>query len=118
VPVSSLRAGEPLKPSTPVIPTPSAGDGWRIPTSAALATVTGREVAVAAMPIAVTAPTSETACFDPELRLLREDEIYQTQRRTFRLCARAADLEGASPRPVTPPPPKPDLDLELELETR
>ena len=96
VPANTLRATEPPRATSTPTPPPVVGSGVRIPPGAPLASIGGRELAVASAPIAVTAPSAGTACFDARFALFREDEMYMTQNRTIRLCASTSVLEGST----------------------
>jgi hypothetical protein len=67
--------------------------GPQIPTGAPIATASGREVGVAAAPIAVSSPTGETACFDARFTLMREEDSFGVRYRSVKLCAPAALVE-------------------------
>ncbi|MEO8700092.1 MAG: hypothetical protein ABI867_08615 [Kofleriaceae bacterium] len=93
VPATSLRPTDAPRPVTPPTTAVTPTSGWRIPTGAPLMTAGGREVAVASAPIAVAAPTGDTACFDARFALLRDDETSYPQNRTVKLCASVSVLE-------------------------
>lgn len=89
VPSNALRPMD--APRTPTVPPPGASrvTGWYIPDGAPLATPGGREIAVAADAIPVSAPAGDTTCFDARLSIAREDETYQSLHRTLKLCTPA-----------------------------
>lgn len=91
VPGGALRATErPRPPTAPAAPAPLRPTGFYIPAGAPLATEAGRDVAVTAIPIPITAPSGDTACFDSTLAIAKDEELpysYPNQlARTVKLC--------------------------------
>lgn len=96
VPSQALRPTETPRPIPQAPqPAPVATSGWRVPPGVPMSTPGGREVAVASAAIGVPAPTAgaTTACTDLRFSLVREDEYYQSQYRTVKLCAPTVLLE-------------------------
>jgi hypothetical protein len=93
VPSTSLRPGEPPPPPKQPITVSATGRELHIPVGAPLSTPGGREIAVASQPIAVTAPTADTACFEATLRYVKEDQTYGSIPKNIKLCAPASLLE-------------------------
>lgn len=88
-PITNIRVVAPQPMRTTPPPPPAPVTGWKIPAGTPLMTPSGREVAVAGLDISVQmpAPAPEQVCFDARFNLRREDELYQDQSRTLRLCA-------------------------------
>jgi hypothetical protein len=88
-PITNVRVVMPTPPGRVVAPPSLTVTGWKIPAGTPLMTPSGREVAVAGLDISVQlpAPAPEQVCFDARFNLRREDELYQDQSRTLKLCA-------------------------------
>jgi hypothetical protein len=91
-----------LRPHTGPLPTitvapprtpPQPTGGFRIPAGAPLLSRDGRELAVAALSIAVPAPATDTVCFDSTWAFARDDVGYSPTARTMTLCASSALVE-------------------------
>jgi hypothetical protein len=97
-PSSGLRVTEhPRPPTAPAPPPPLRPTGFYIPAGAPLATEAGRDVAVAAIPIPVSAPGGDVVCFDATLAINKDDELpysYPGQlARTVKLCTSSRLVE-------------------------
>jgi len=90
-PNGALRVTErPRPPPAPAAPPALRPTGYYIPAGAPLATEAGRDVAVAAIAIPVSAPSGDTVCFDSTLAINKDEELpysYPGQlARTVKLC--------------------------------